>query len=47
MENLNNLFTGIIPSLLFTVQPNGSFRPIYGVARISKPLDGMPQFIVM
>jgi hypothetical protein len=34
MENLNNLFTGLITSLLFTVQPNGSSRPIYGVANL-------------
>jgi hypothetical protein len=34
MENLNNLFTGLFTSLLFTVQPNGSSRPIYGIANL-------------
>ena len=34
MENFNNLFTGIITSLLFTVQPNGSSRPVYGVENL-------------
>lgn len=34
MENLKNLFTGLITSLLFTVQPNGSYRPIYGVVNL-------------
>jgi hypothetical protein len=32
MENLNNQFTGFITSVLFTGQPNGSSRPIYGVS---------------
>lgn len=34
MENLNNPFIGLITSLLFTVQPNGSSIPIYGVANL-------------
>jgi len=34
MENLNNLFTGLITSSLFTVQPNGAFRPLCGVVNL-------------
>jgi hypothetical protein len=34
MEALDNLFTGLITSLLVTVQTNGSSRPIYGVAKL-------------
>jgi len=42
MENLNNLFTGLIPSLLFTAQME--VPDLFMELRISKPLEGMPQF---
>jgi hypothetical protein len=43
METLNNLFTGLITSLPFTVEPNGS-SDLFMELRISKPLEGMSQF---
>jgi hypothetical protein len=34
MEDLNNLFTGLITSMLFIVQQRGSSRRIYGVSNL-------------
>ena len=42
MENFNNLFTGIITSLLFTVNQM-EVPDLFMELRISKPLEGMPQ----